>query len=113
MSEPSPNSFLYGVNCAWIGSPAEAANDGAKCPFCGGMLGAWSSEEAFWRIVDGLEAGDYETPPEQPNRAHPGYRKMWEWAREEMNRRKQCYKNVPHMRNSYAKHTGNQVDITP
>ena len=111
ISQSSDPRIFYGVNCCWFGTFDEAAEHGSRCPYCKGMVGTFSDEAAFWKHVDDFENGVYEVHAEEATpKRHPGFRKMWEWGGGEMKRRKTCYKNVNHLRNSYRKHEGIEVD---
>jgi hypothetical protein len=110
---PESHAFLSGASCCWNSLVAEAADFNSRCPFCKGNVVKWSSEGAWWNHIDAYERGEYEVDAkaEQPARPHPSYRAMWEWGIAEMRARKSCYRNIVHLKNSYRKHTGTDVDI--
>lgn len=63
--------LCYGATCTWFGSIHETKQAGVPvCPHCGGVLFEMDHEGQWWSGVDKYEA-----------EGHPGYRKMWEWAR--------------------------------
>jgi hypothetical protein len=108
--------IVSGLRCTWFG-PREELSASGNCLFCAGPVGSPFPEEKFWSDVDAVESGNYIWPTykktAQPTdwkpRPHPGYRAMWEWARTQ----RRCYVHVAHLRNSYRKHTGNEVEIEP
>lgn len=105
--------IYQGIACTWIGEcdPEQTL----ACPFCGGGLRALPD---FWAEVIKVELGTYSWPaykltPQPADwkpRPHPGYRAMWEWARQQQDR---CFKHIMHLRNSYQKHAGINVEIEP
>jgi hypothetical protein len=105
-------TILQGTNCTWVGEANGTRPPG--CPFCHGTL---REAPIFWIMVDDIERGEYPWPgymktgplPEWKSRPHPGYRAMWMWALEQQ----RCFRHVAHLRNSYKKHTGNDVEIEP
>jgi hypothetical protein len=110
--------ILEGTRCAWFGNPDQAARDFAGvtvCPFCAGPL-AERDRVAFHKRIENFEYGTYDWPisnvtPAQDwtPRPHPGFSKLYAWAATQQ----RCFKHFMHMVNSYKKHTGEPLDVTP
>ena len=117
-------AHTYGRSPVALPPNENAANatlaDGLPCcPICGGMLYEFESPAPWWDGVDKFERGDYPYPaylaakgPQPADwkpRPHPGYRKMCEWQKAQ----NRCFRHVAHLKNSYKKHAGIEVDLTP
>lgn len=63
--------FVYGANCAWFGPISAIGKRGNLpcCPYCGGMLFEYETEQLWWDRVDRYTLS-----------GHPEYRTMIEWA---------------------------------
>ncbi|HVI10180.1 MAG TPA: hypothetical protein VND65_17960 [Candidatus Binatia bacterium] len=107
--------FTTGIRCTFFGVNPHA---NLLCPYCGQAL-QLSGEKEFWKRLEDFEKGEYtlqhfgETVTNVPAegwrpRPHPGYVAMWKWA-QESNR---CFRHAVHLKNSYRKHTGVDVDLT-
>lgn len=108
-------AFKIGTKCTFYGVNPHAPD---LCPTCGTALQS-VDEVAFWKRIQDFEDGNYsfdtfkgdgsKSPdPDWKPRAHPGYVKMWHWAKDVG----RCFHHVAHMKNSYAKNKGETVDIT-
>jgi hypothetical protein len=114
--------ILEGTKCAWFGNVEQAAErpDGQDpeervCPFCFGPL-VERDRAAFQKRIENFENGTYDWPisnvtPAQDwtPRPHPGFSKLYAWAATQQ----RCFKHFMHMVNSYKKHTGEPLDVTP
>jgi hypothetical protein len=100
--------YARGISCTWFGV---AQRD---CPFCHGAIVVLDNPADWWEPINRFESGDYGhfgKIPQQVGwrpRPHPGYRAMWDWAIAQQ----RCFKHPAHLKNSYRKHTGIDVDMT-
>jgi hypothetical protein len=106
------NVFVSGARCCWFGHITEAAASGTKCPHCLQPLMEWSSEAAYWKNVGAFERGEYDVDDDEKPKPHPGYIEMVKWGLGQMRDRRECYKNIVHLKNSYKKHVGIDVDVS-
>lgn len=102
--------FVTGVSCT-----VSAVSDSGICPFCKMALKDADQAE-FQQKLEAFENGEYSfsdynnkepEPAGWTPKPHPGYVAMWNWARSQ----DRCFRHVAHMRNSYKKHTGTDVDL--
>jgi hypothetical protein len=105
--------FTTGLKCTFFGVNPQG---NMLCPHCGQAL-QLSDEEGFWRRLQDFEDGSYSsehfggdrtTDADWKPHQHLGYVAMWKWA-QESNR---CFRHAVHLKNSYRKHTGIDVDLT-
>jgi len=107
--------FKIGTKCTFFGTNPHAPD---LCPTCGTSLQT-VDEDAFRKRLKDFEDGNYafdvfkgdgsKSPdPDWKPRPHPGYLQMWAWAKEQS----RCFHHVAHLRNSFAKHTLQQIDLT-
>lgn len=98
-----------GTGCTYIGKLPQ-------CPHCGGGTMAVSTEELIGKN-GAFESGNYkfneydtknQEPPNWKPHPHPGFIAMLYWATSQPH----CYKHIMHLRNSYKKHVGIDVDMT-
>jgi hypothetical protein len=112
-SEFDPIPFGTGLHCTFFGVNVHAD---AICPTCSQNLQV-TDEAGFWKRLQDFEDGTYSSEhfgadatsdPDWKPHPHPGYVAMWKWQAE-VNR---CFKHAMHLRNSYKKHTGVEIDMT-
>ncbi len=102
--------FRKGSRCTYAGVTTESF-----CPFCQQGLDDADQNE-FLEQIKAFEHGEYQwstyskadQPADWKPRPHPGYTQMLGWAVEQ----NRCFKHPIHMKNSYRKHTGQDVDLT-
>jgi len=105
--------MFKGVQCTVILAPEDLPESGA-CPYCDGPVQKFP---ALMEQIQGVENGIYDWPAykrdPQPATWRPhartNYVKMWMWQIEQ----KRCFKHPMHLKNSFKKHTGIDVDIEP
>jgi hypothetical protein len=126
--------LCYGASCTWFGSIYEASSTDKHevhqklraireehklpnpsgdhglpcCPHCGGMLYELPEERKWWLGIDVFEAGSYRA--QELPRPHPGYRKMWEWQRDEY---KKCFPTPLALAEAYKAASGIAVSVEP
>jgi len=97
----------------WIGEKASASG---SCPFCANPALAIDIAQ-HWADVGGVERGEYSwpsykkkpAPADWKPRPHPGFGEMWVWALAQ----NRCFNHMVHLKHSYKKNTGIEVDIEP
>lgn len=108
-------AFKIGTKCTFYGTNPHAPD---QCPTCGTPLQTVDEQE-FWTRIENFQIGRYEfdifkgdgsksPDPDWRPKMHPGYMDMWLWAKQQSH----CFKHSMHLRNSYKKHTGHDVDMT-
>lgn len=107
--------FYTCLRGTWIG-PESDILDGELCPYCKSPV-AKTDIKKHWKDAADTEVGVYEWPSYKKTappdgwrpRPHPGYVAFWRWAMSQ----NRCFNQIMHMKNSYAKHMGIEVDVEP